>query len=402
MVTSRWTLSPSPHYTREGVKPDYDGGSVVNLMASIAAGFGAKRDYVALRALPSEEIAAARNTVLIVIDGLGYRYLGQASEAKTLRAHLRAPITTTFPSTTAAAITAFMTGLAPQQHGLTGWHMYFRELGAVLAVLPFRPRHGGAPLDACCVMPATLFGNAPLFDRLQATSWVVSPTAIVDSCFNVAHSGAARRVGYQRAEELFAVVRDIVRGEGGRHYVYAYFSELDALAHAHGIASEEVHVALGRLDLLFGRLLEEISGSDTLVIATADHGFVDTRPDTVVELDDHPALAETLMLPLCGEPRVAYCYVRPGASDTFESYVESRLGHCATLVRSGELITQGWFGPGAPHPRLADRIGHYTLVMKDGYAVRDCVAGERRRPQIGVHGGATDDELLVPLMVVRC
>ena len=29
-----------------------------------------------------------------------------------------------------------MTGLAPQAHGLTGWHMYFREIGAVLAVLP--------------------------------------------------------------------------------------------------------------------------------------------------------------------------------------------------------------------------------------------------------------------------
>src|SRR5215470_10454709 len=402
MVTSRRTLSPSPHYTREGVKPDYDGGSVVNLMASIAAGFGAKRDYVALRALPSEEIAAARNTVLIVIDGLGYRYLGQASEAKTLRAHLRAPITTTFPSTTAAAITAFMTGLAPQQHGLTGWHMYFRELGAVLAVLPFRPRHGGPPIGASGgVTPAGLLGNPPLADRLDAQAFVVSPSAIVDSEFNTAHAGRAQRLGHGGVDEMFAALRDILRAATGRRYVYAYYSQIDSLAHAHGIASAQVRSEFARIDAGFERFLAEIAGTDTLVIAVADHGFVDTRPETVVDLEQHPALAATLLVPLCGEPRVAYCYVKPGAEQAFERYVETRLAHCASLVRSADLVAQGWYGPGAAHARLAERTGDYTLVMKDGYAVRDHVPGERRHVQIGVHGGATADEMLVPLVVAR-
>ena len=385
------------------MKPDYAGGSIVNLMASVVAGFGVRSHYAPLGALLPDEIGGHRNVCLFVIDGLGARHLARdAAAGGALASHLRASITTIFPSTTATAITTFMTGLSPQHHAVTGWHMYFRELGTVLAVLPFRPRHGGPSLAvAGGVTPAQLLGNTPLADRIDAAVHVVSPAAIVDSCFNTAHSGRARRIGHGGLDGMFAAVRDVVRGGQGRQYVYAYYSELDSLAHAHGIGSERVAEEVGRIDAAFGRFLEEIAGTDTLVIFTADHGFVDTRPETVVDLDDHPELAATLAAPLCGEPRVAYCYVKPGAADAFERYVERRLSQCATLARSSDLLADGWFGPGAAHPRLADRIGDYTLVMKDGYAVRDHVPGERRHVQIGVHGGLTEDEMLVPLVIAR-
>jgi predicted AlkP superfamily pyrophosphatase or phosphodiesterase len=384
------------------VRPDYHGGSIVNLMASIVTAFGGRRDYATARDLAPDEIASARNVVLVVLDGLGYQHLSRVLAGGALHRATRASLTSTFPSTTAAAITTFMTGLAPQAHGLTGWHMYFREIGAVLAVLPFRPRHGGPSLAASGVVtPAELLGHAPVFDELEAAAFVVSPAAIVESDFNRAVSGAARRIGYGELDGMFGAVRDIVRGGNGRQYIYAYYSEIDALAHAHGVASDQVGAELARVDGAFGRFLDAIAGTDTLVLATADHGFVDTRAGTVVELDDHPELAATLALPLCGEPRVAYCYVRPGEGARFERYVESRLGHCASLRASADLLAEGWFGPGATHPRLAERIGDYILVMKDGYAIRDVLPGERRHTQIGVHGGTSADEMLVPLVVAR-
>jgi predicted AlkP superfamily pyrophosphatase or phosphodiesterase len=384
------------------VRPDYYGGSIVNLMASIVTAFGGRSDYEFARDLAPAEIASARNVVLVVFDGLGYRHLARAIPGGALHGTLRASLTSTFPSTTAAAITTFMTGLAPQAHGLTGWHMYFREIGAVLAVLPFRPRHGGPSLVASGgVTPAELLGHAPVVDRLDAATFVVSPAAIVESDFNRAVSGGARRIGYTRLEEMFAAVRDVVCTGAERKYVYAYYSEIDSLAHAHGVASVPVGAELARVDAAFGRFLSEIAGTDTLVLATADHGFVDTRPGTVIELDDHPELAATLALPLCGEPRVAYCYVRTGEGARFERYVESRFGHCATLSASADLLADGWFGPGAPHPRLAERIGDYVLVMKDAYAIRDVLPGERRHAQIGVHGGTSEDEMLVPLVIAR-
>jgi hypothetical protein len=382
------------------MKPDYQGGSIVNLMASVVGGFGGRTEYRPARAIGPGELASARNVVLLVLDGLGHRHLLRARADGALARHLRASLTSTFPSTTAAAITTFMTGLAPQAHGLTGWHMYFRELGAVLAVLPFRPRHGGPSLAASGVVtPAELLGHAPVFDQLDARSFVVSPASIVESDFNRAVSGQARRVGYARLEDMIGAVREIVLAGTGRQYVYAYYSELDTQAHAFGVNARETQEELERVDAAFERLLGELAGTDTLVLATADHGFVDTRPETVIDLAAHPALAATLALPLCGEPRVAYCYVKPGQGAAFERYVESQLGHAAALRASADLLAEGWFGPGSTHPRLAERIGDYVLVMKDRYAIRDLLHGERRHAQIGVHGGISEDEMLVPLIV---
>ena len=152
--------------------PDYAGGSLVNLMSSIAAALGAHSPYAPLAALPPDALAEARHVVLWVVDGLGFDYLSR--HAGALRRHLRGSMTSVFPSTTASAIPTFLTGLAPQQHGLTGWNMYFREIGAVVAPLPFRVRTGRHALREAGVTPATLFGLTPLFDHLPLPCHVVS------------------------------------------------------------------------------------------------------------------------------------------------------------------------------------------------------------------------------------
>ncbi|WP_059756303.1 alkaline phosphatase family protein [Thiobacillus denitrificans] len=132
--------------------PDYHGGGIVNLMSSIATVLGGNSPYAPLAALPPAALAGARHLVLLVVDGLGHDYL--LGRDGCLRQHLRGQMTSVFPSTTASAIPTFLTGLAPQQHGLTGWHMYFREIGAIIAPLPFRVRTGRHALREAGVTPA--------------------------------------------------------------------------------------------------------------------------------------------------------------------------------------------------------------------------------------------------------
>src|SRR5512147_2278497 len=177
------------------VLPDYQGGSLVNLMSSVATALGGTSPYPPLAALPPGALAGARHLLLLVVDGLGLEYLSGRDGA--LRRHLVGPLTSVFPSTTASAIPTLLTGLAPQQHGLTGWNMYFREVGAVVATLPFRVRTGRHALREAGVTPASLFGLVPLFDRLPLPCHVVSPKQIVHSDFNVALAGHAQRHGYQ-------------------------------------------------------------------------------------------------------------------------------------------------------------------------------------------------------------
>jgi predicted AlkP superfamily pyrophosphatase or phosphodiesterase len=379
--------------------PDYKGGGLVNLMSSIATALGAASPYAVLDSLSPDELAAARHVVLLVIDGLGLDYL--LSHDGALRRHFRGELTSVFPSTTASAIPTFLTGLAPQQHGLTGWHMYFREIGAIAAPLPFRVRAGRHSLRSAGLSAQQLFGLTPLCDRLPLPCHVVSPNAIVHSDFNVALSGRARRHGYATLQEMTDILAGLLRRDSPRSYVHAYWPQHDSLAHEYGIGSEAVAEAFESLDAAFARLLDEIQGSDCIVVVTADHGFIDTSPGDTIDLADHPGLRETLLLPLCGEPRLAYAYVRAGRETQFEDTVLSSLGEGVRLLKSEDALQQGWFGAGEPHPRLRERIGDYVLIPRGRTILRDWLEGEPRHVHIGVHGGMSASEMRVPLVVAR-
>jgi predicted AlkP superfamily pyrophosphatase or phosphodiesterase len=311
-------------------------------------------------------------------------------------------MTSVFPATTATAITTFLTGLAPQQHGLTGWHTWFRELGSVLSVLRTHPRYGGSTLSESGIDVARLFGHVPVFDRMATPSYVVVPKHIAHSDFNRTHRGRAHARIYQGLEQMFALTAKAVREAREPSYLYAYWPELDRIAHEYGIASDEANTHLGEIDNAFEHFLSEMAGTETLVIATADHGLIDSGEAFEIDLDDHPTLSDTLALPLCGERRAAYCYVRPDRRDAFEDYVRQELAGYVTLWPSHDLIDQGYFGLGAPHPRLRDRVGDYTLVAKDNYVVKDWLFAERHYAQIGVHGGLSEQELYVPLILASC
>ena len=95
-------------------RPDYESGSLVNLIASIASACGAQPVHNPLALLPPERIASAANVVFLLVDGLGYNFLCNAGRGGALLDHLAGRITSVFPSTTATAITSSFTGLMPQ------------------------------------------------------------------------------------------------------------------------------------------------------------------------------------------------------------------------------------------------------------------------------------------------
>ncbi|MCU7812249.1 MAG: alkaline phosphatase family protein, partial [Candidatus Thiodiazotropha sp. (ex Notomyrtea botanica)] len=301
---------------------------------------------------------------------------------------------------TASAITTFLTGDAPQQHGLTGWFTYFKELGSVLSVLPGGSRYGGPGYSACGINAGELLGHTAFADRIEVDACILSPANIVGSDFSQAHLGRAKAHSYRNLQEMLTKAVQILQAPG-RRYTYLYWSELDTIGHRMGIWSEAAHQHLMLLDQAFAALLEQIQGTDTLVIVCADHGQVDTSPAETLDLEKHPDLAEMLILPLCGEPRAAYCYLRAGCETAFDAYIESELKGIAQSYPSQQLIEENWFGIGEPHPKLSQRIGDRLLLMQSNTIITDWLAQEKRFQMIGVHGGLSDDELNVPLIVVK-
>lgn len=384
------------------VRPDYRGGGITNLMSSLVRGLGGDNGtYPPLTLLPPDEVAGAHNVVLLIIDGLGYHYLQR--QGKMLSAYLRGSLSTVFPTSTAPAITTFLTGTGPQQHAVTGWFMHLRELGTVAKLLPFQPRWGGNSFAKENIRAEALIARPSVFERLDAEGHFIIEKRLVDMSYTIAGAGRAERIGYSDLRGCFTAIHRLVRRKRGRRkYIYAYWPYLDTLTHHHGVESAVVATHFRELETALAAFLESLRGTDTLIVVSADHGLIDTTPEDVVWLGAHPELQDCLALPLCGEPRAAYCYLRPGRVERFRQYVSECLSDRCELYASEDLIHQGWFGFGEPEPRLRERIGDFVLIAKGRTVIKDTVFGEEVWADTGVHGGLSEEELRVPLMVARC
>jgi len=405
-------------------RPDYQGGSLLNLMHSLASALGTPLPYAPLapaiggKLLDAAgggalDLAGIRQVVLLVIDGLGDDLLARLGPESVLARHRVARLTSVFPSTTASAIPTFLTGLAPQQHGLTGWHMWFAEIDRVLAVLPLTPHDPLPPPEppppqlSAETLPAQLFPHRPLSARLPGQCFSISPRHIANSVFNRFHSTGSQTLAFTSLPEMFALLEALVRSrdepdEAPPDFIHAYYPDLDGLLHMTGTRHDKVDALFRDLDAAFAASVERLRGSDTLLLVTADHGFIDAPMERLIELDTHPEFAAMLAHPLCGERRVAYAYVKPGQQAAFERYVAAHFAAACRLYRSADFIAEGWFGPGEPHPQLASRAGDYVLLMREDWTIKDWLPGEKRYRQPGVHGGASHQEMFVPLIALRC
>jgi hypothetical protein len=377
------------------MQPDYSGGSLVNLIASIVAARGGKALHAPLASIAASELREARNIVLLIVDGLGDNYLVRRGAGGELAKRRRAALTSVFPSTTASAITTTYTGRTPLEHGLTGWFTYFGEAGCVSAALPFRSRGDYLPLARRGVTPEQIYVCDSIFQSVTEVSFVVTYKDIIDSEYNVRHCRGAQRSAYETLDELVAAIETAVKRNDQRKFVYAYWPVYDMVSHRYGAGSAEAFGEFSKMDAAFGELLARLAGTDSVVIATADHGFIDVAPEESLELP--PSLASLLRFPLCGERRVAYCHVHDPAA--FIEKARDWLGERADVLPSRRLVDEGWLGPGAPHPRIDERIGDVVLVMRGRYTVKDWTPGESRHLHIGNHGGTSEDEMLIPLIL---
>jgi predicted AlkP superfamily pyrophosphatase or phosphodiesterase len=78
---------------------------------------------------------------------------------------------------------------------------------------------------------------------------------------------------------MFACLGELLQETLKRsRYIYAYYPDLDSCSHHYGTDSRQAQQTLSAVDTLFGELLRKLRGSNTWVLVTADHGFIDSPP----------------------------------------------------------------------------------------------------------------------------
>ncbi|MBT3866027.1 hypothetical protein HOF78_02905 [Candidatus Woesearchaeota archaeon] len=380
--------------------PDYNGGNLINLMSSLEKGMGGSSKYPHLTLLKPSEISGYKNVILLIIDGLGYNYILKKGGSGFLKNNLRGKLTTVFPAVTSSAIPSILSGRSPQENGMAGWHIYLDELDEIIISLRYIYTKNKKAILGKKNSIDKIFKFDPMGDRIKRDSFIVQSNKIINSDFSVSSGGNSKRIGFKDIKGCFKNLEKVIKSSSKKKYIYGYWMDFDSMCHDHGVISKEVHNHYRDLDEKISLFVDSIKGTDSLVVITSDHGMIDVPKKKVITVGDHPELQEMLALPLCGDFRFAFCYVKPGMQKKFKKYVKDNLKHCCEIYESKTLQKKGVFGSFKPHKKFLNRIGDYTIIMNENYAIYNYSLEKGESHNLGDHGGLSEDEMHIPLIVI--
>jgi len=386
--------------------PNYVDGSLVNLMSSIIQHFGGKSQYSVLKALPLSQLEGVDNIVLILLDGMGYEFFKRNAKMLDypIMDNLHTRVTSVFPSTTAAAMTTIYTGVAPKNHGCLAWFTYLKELGLISTIPPLKRRGYNDYITTKSVKAMDILQFQSIFEQIpNADSYFVISENLVDTPYDtVVSKGSKNAIGFTNFTSSMDQIMSILQeNNSNKKFILHYWDGIDSKSHLDGTEKAIPHFKEILTEIVeLSRKIKTLD-SKTAILVTADHGLIDIPKDHTIKLKDHPKLEETLILPLCGESRAAFCFVRAPYREQFESYIKNELKEYCTLLSMKELLESELFGLFDPHPRFKYRIPDYILLMKENYIIKDKMLKETRIRMKAVHGGLSDEELYVPLLLFK-
>jgi predicted AlkP superfamily pyrophosphatase or phosphodiesterase len=401
------------------IAPNYDGRSIVNVPATIIRTFGGHFHAPTL----DPEIVKGLTTgvqrvVYIIADAMGYSRLLDALDANPQNGFNKllqrganlVPITSTFPSTTTAALTSLWSGYTPAEHGFIGFQLFLREQSVRANMIRFSPvatQELGAqqlvdaglkpenflPIPA---LPQTLdYFGIPVYNFIEAP---YTQTALSQAQIR----GVKETFGFVTSSDLWVTLRYAIEQHRAERALFvAYWSALDDIGHRYGPSHDATIAELNNFGYSFEyeflRKLSPAARDGTLFLLTADHGQLDAPPERAIFWRNHPALREHLVMDFVGEARAAYLYCRNGEIDDARDYIETRLGDQFCVLDSRDALDAGLFGNGKPAPELKHRVGDLIALARENFYWEEREEVKMR----GRHGGLVEEEMLVPLIVAR-
>ena len=156
----------------------------------------------------------------------------------------------------------------------------------------------------------------------------------------------------------------------------------------------EAKQILLQLEKQVQQLTDELN--NTLIIITADHGHMDSRGVTIT---DYPRIMECLVRLPSIEPRALNLFVKEDKKEQFEYEFLQEFGDKFLLWTKQKVLDTHLFGTGKEHTYFRDMLGDYLAIAIDDLSIYN--TGEEAEHFIGVHAGLTENEMTIPLIIIK-
>ena len=322
------------------------------------------------------------NVVMILFDGMGSRILERSLDKNSFFLKQRVKdITTVFPATTTAATTSIRTGLNPVEHGWLGWDTYIEPIDKTITLFLNSEK-----------------GKEELCEEFLTVKDLLA-TKTIASEINEIGLYQARELfpfgenKYSNLDEMLERIKKEVNSSG-KKFIYAYDDEPDHSMHILGPDSEEVKRLIKVRNDKIEALCKELT--DTVVIVLADHGHIQVEP---IYLNDYPEVVNMLERTPSIEQRAVSFKVKEGLQDKFKEKFQELLGEYFSLYDKEEVINSQLFGDGKPNLLFNSAIGDFIAIAENS---NKCLISEGDRVLFSHHAGYTEEEIVVPLIVIDC
>ena len=358
--------------------PDYSGGSLVNLVAELEYRLTGSSASPPLHDHLAKLIPEASTYVLFLFDGLGTLQLDHPAAAPFAGA-LKASLDSPFPATTTVSLATIATGLPPSQHGLLGYQLWLPEVEQVVNTIKWTTLWG----KSVSFETGTLLPAPNLWERLRGGGIepiTVQPGNFIGTPLSKAlYRGCRYEPAFTVDETIEATVQ--LAAEPGR-LILAYLPHVDFAAHVYGQNSQEYAVAVATVAEAWERVASHLPDGAAMV-GTADHGHIDFPKDHQIKIPK----AEHADRVFYGDGRAMF--VKGEGASLAD-------GLPATWVPIEEM--NDWWGPGPRHNSFYGRAPDGVLMADDDVLLLHSRSDER---MTGNHGGLTDAERLIPLLIAN-
>lgn len=372
--------------------PDYD-NCCVNLTCSVQKHFGIPPRHSTLSIVDDELKKDYKNVVILLLDGLGQTVLQEILPKNSfLRQHFAQELSAVFPSSTVPATVSIKTGLTPVEHAWWGHFLYFKNLGQTINVYTNTDMFSRKQASKDDVAHY----NIPYLSFLDQANELNPDLHVYTVCpANARDNFSTSQVTCNDMTDMSEYITTLCNLDGKR-LIYGYLEALDSTMHKFGCHSPEANKLLNDLNYQVEDLCQKCP--NTLFLITADHGQIINGE--IRDITHYPDFLDTLYMMPTGCTRAMSFVVKPDKHKVFQKLFAKYFGDKFALYSKKHVIKSNLLGNGICHDELDNLLGDYLACATDDCSfVFSTIYGSARPEPKGVHGGLTQSEMRVPLII---
>jgi hypothetical protein len=391
------------------VKPRYDSGGFAGLPAAVQAVFSDRKPFPQFQ-------GEYDNLILCFIDGFGWRHFEKFGSHPFLDRFTRdgsaVKLTSQFPSTTSGHTTCIHTGLNVGQSGVFEWNYYEPLLDAMIVPLLFS-FSGTAERDqlkTTGIDPKRLYPTGTLYQKLKklgVASTIFQHREYTPSTYsNIVFKGANAR-GFKSLPETVVNLSLALNAAKGKNYFFLYYDKIDSVSHDYGPDSIQVEAEVDMfLHVMEKQFIDRpFAKGRTLFLLTADHGQSEIDPKTTIYLNQaFPGFEKYIktnrkgqLLVPGGSCRDLFLYIKDEMLDEAQQLLAKGLEGKADVLKTDDLIAQGYFGPEVS-VALRSHVGNLVVLAYRYESFWWYEKDKFEQKYYGHHGGLTPQEMEIPLL----